>query len=392
MGRNLKSAGAEIVDLSRLVVAPGFVDMHVHLREPGREESETIRTGTLAAAAGGFTAVACMANTNPVNDNTEITEFISRKAAKEAPIAVYPIAAVTKNQMGEELTEMRELRDAGVVAVSDDGKPVFDSRLMRSALEYAKMYHLPVIDHCEDPYLFKGGVMNEGYYSAKLGLRGIPAACEEIMVSRNILLSKLADAHIHMAHLSTAGSMNLIRQAKSQGLKVTAEVTPHHFSLTEAAVSRQDTNTKMNPPLRSEEDMQAVLRAIADGTVDVIASDHAPHHADLKLVDYDVAAFGVIGLETSVPLGLDRLVSSGLISLNRFIELYSLNPARILGIPRGIHVGDEANLTVFYPSKKITVKAAQFRSKSRNTPFDGWSLRGCPMATIYKGEVVWSRL
>lgn len=389
IGANLKAAGTETLDLSRLVVAPGFIDMHVHLREPGKEEAETIQTGTRAAVAGGFTAVACMPNTNPVNDNAGITEFILQKARKEALISVYPIAAISKKQAGEELTEMGELKEAGAIAVSDDGKPVANSQLMRYALEYAKMFNLPVIDHCEDPNLFKGGAMHEGFYSTKLGLPGIPSAAEEIMVSRNILLSRLTDARVHLAHLSTAGSMDLVRRAKDENLKVTAEVTPHHFTLTDAAVASYDTNTKMNPPLRTAEDVEAVLEAIADGTIDAIASDHAPHHFDAKMVEYDIAAFGIIGLETSVSLGLDRLVNTNRISLNRFVEMYSLNPAKILGIRRGVKEGWPAYLTIFHPSKKITVQASKFYSKSRNTPFDGWSLRGTPMATISEGELVW---
>jgi dihydroorotase len=387
IGTNLKAAGAEILDLSRLVIAPGFIDMHVHLREPGREEAETILTGAQAAAAGGFTAVAAMPNTNPVNDNAGITRFILEKG-RQAPVAVLPIAAISKGQAGEQLTEMGDLKEAGAVAVSDDGKPVANSQLMRYALDYAKMFSLPVIDHCEDPNLFKGGAMHEGYYSIKLGLRGIPSAAEEIMVARNVLLSKLTGGRVHLAHLSTAGSMELLRRAKAEKTNVSAEVTPHHFTLTDEAVSSYDTNTKMNPPLRTAEDVQAVLRAIADGTVDVIASDHAPHHADTKNVEYDIAAFGIVGLETSVSLGLDRLVNANIIPLNRFIELYSLNPARILGLRRGIKEGAEANLTVFHPSRKITVNASKFKSKSRNTPFDGWTLRGCPMATIVRGNVV----
>jgi dihydroorotase len=391
IGSNLKAAGAEILDFSRLVVAPGFIDMHVHLREPGREEAETIRTGTLAAAAGGFTAVAAMPNTNPVNDNAGITKFILEITRRDSPIAVLPVAAISKNQAGEMLTEMGDLKEAGAVAVSDDGKPVANAQFMRYALEYANMFSLPVIDHCEDPNLFKGGAMHEGFVSVKLGLRGIPAAAEEVMVSRNILLSRLTGSHVHLAHLSTAGSMDLVRSGKSQKLRVTAEVTPHNFTLTDEAVSSYDTNTKMNPPLRTAEDRDAVLAAIADGTIDAIASDHAPHHADVKNVEYDIASFGIIGLETSVSLGLDRLVNTNLISLSRFVELYSLNPAKILGLRRGIKEGAEASLTIFHPSKKITVNAAKFKSKSRNTPFDGWTLRGCPMATIYRGKVVFNR-
>ena len=392
IGRHLLSPDADAIDLSDMVLSPGFIDMHVHLREPGQEDSETIRSGTMAAAAGGFTAVACMPNTRPVNDNPEVTEFILQKATTEAIIDVYPIGAVTKNQAGEELADLRGLKAAGAVAVSDDGKPVANSRIMRKALELCETFGLIVIDHCEDPNLFEHGVMHEGRYSKKLGVQGIPSACEEIMVARNILLSKLAGARLHMAHLSTEGSMEFIRRARAEECKVTAEVTPHHFALTDASVTLDNTNTKMNPPLRTKSDVEAVLAAISDGTVDVIASDHAPHHASLKHVAYDKAAFGVAGLETSVSIGLDRLVNSKLISFGRFVELYSLNPARILGIERGIFVGAEANLTVFHPSKKIKVNASEFQSKSRNTPFDGWTLRGCPMATIVRGRIVWSRL
>ncbi len=389
IGDSVKAGEAETLDLSGLIVAPGFVDMHVHLREPGKEEAETIRTGSLAAAAGGFTAVACMPNTNPVNDDAKITRWILEKAASEASIAVLPIGAITKSEAGEELTDMGALKEAGVVAVSDDGKPVATSQMMRQAMEMAKKYQLPVIDHCEDPSLSKGAVIHEGIVSSKLGLRGMPAAAEEIMVSRNIILSRLTGAHIHMAHMSTAGSIELIRRAKRAGVRVTCEVTPHHFTLTDETVMNYGTNAKMNPPLRTDEDVQAVLEAIADGTIDAVASDHAPHHINTKNAGLDTAAFGIIGLETSVSLGLDRLVNTNLISLSRFVELNSTNAARILGLERTIHEGAEANLTIFHPSKNISVIAADSYSKSRNTPFEGWNLRGTPMATIYKGNVVW---
>lgn len=388
---NLGGPDAEILECEGLVIAPGFVDMHVHLREPGKEDAETIRTGTLAAAAGGFTAVACMPNTNPVNDRVEVTEWILSKAAKDAVVAVYPIAAITMGQSGEQLVPIQELREAGAVAFSDDGKPVFDSLLMRRALEQCVPFHLPVIDHCEDPYLFRGGCLNEGTISTQLELHGIPAAAEEIMVSRNILLSKLTGGHVHMAHMSTRGSMDLIRRAKAEKLHVTAEVTPHHFALTEEAVTRYGTNAKMNPPLRTDDDIRAVLGAIADGTVDVIASDHAPHHRDTKAVNFDRAAFGIIGLETSVSLGLDRLVHAGVIDINRFVQLYSLNPARILGLSRGIAPGSSANLTILDLHHQVKVDASTFESKSRNTPFDGWVLKGGPVATICDGQIAWRR-
>lgn len=389
IGAGLSAGDAEAIDLSGMVVAPGFIDMHVHLREPGNEEAETISTGTQAAAAGGFTAVACMPNTKPANDNIDTTQFILRQSNHGALIGVYPIAAVTKGQTGEELTDIAALKAHGVIGLSDDGRPVADSQLMREALERAGALHLPVIDHCEDPGLFRGGVMHEGSIAAKLSLRGIPSACEEIMVARNIILARLTRSSVHLAHMSTAGSMRLIREAKKDGVPVTAEVTPHHFTLTDEAFVRYGTNAKMNPPLRTAEDVRAVLDSIRDGTVDVIASDHAPHHADKKNVPPAQAAFGIIGLETSVSLGLDRLVNAGLISLSRFVDLYSLNAAAILGIPRGIAEGAEAHLTVFHPTREIKVDASQFFSKSRNTPFDGWNLKGCPMATIYRGAIVW---
>jgi len=390
IGKNILPGNLRVVDASGLVCAPGFIDLHVHLREPGKEEAETIHTGTLAAAAGGFTAVACMPNTNPVNDSASVTTLILEKAQKEGVIAVLPIAAITKKQEGKELTDISALKAAGVVAISDDGKPVASSLLMRAAMEAARKYGLTVIDHCEDPSLASGAAMNEGATAEKLGLRGMPTAAEEVMVARNIILAQLTGAHIHMAHMSTAGSMELIRQGKAQRIAVTCEVTPHHFSLTDEAVLKHGTHAKMNPPLRSAQDVEAVLKAIADGTVDVIASDHAPHHADTKKVPFPEAAFGITGLETSVALGLDRLVNSRLISMNRFIELYSLNAAKIVGLQRTIQEGAEASLTIFHPTKEFIVKATDSRSKSRNTPFDGWKLRGSPMATIYNGKLVWN--
>ena len=388
-GVALDVPGASVVDLRGLVVAPGFVDLHVHLREPGKEEAETILTGTMAAAAGGFTAVACMPNTTPPNDSVATTEFILQKIREHARVPVYPIAAVTEKQQGAVLVPMEELRAAGAVAFSDDGKPVADSLLMRQALERAALLGTPVIDHCEDPSLFRGGAMHEGKVSSRLGIRGIPAAAEEIMVARNIILAELTGGPVHLAHMSTSGSMRLIRRAKQNGVRVTAEVTPHHFSLTDEAVARYGTNAKMNPPLRTAADVQDVHEAIADGTVDIIASDHAPHHIRTKNVEFHEAAFGIVGLETSVSLGLDRLVHSGVITLARFVELYSLNPARILGISRGIYDGAEANLTVIHPTRQITIRATDFQSRSRNTPFDGWNLYGCPVMTICNGEIVW---
>jgi dihydroorotase len=388
IGRGIDSRGSEVLDASGLVVAPGFVDIHVHLREPGKEDAETIETGARAAVRGGFTAIACMPNTTPVHDRLEITEFILQKA-ESSPVRIFPVGAVTIGQLGKELVDFTKLKRAGCMAVSDDGKPVFDSLLMRRALEQCHSLNMAVIDHCEDPYLFQGGAMNEGPVSRKLGIRGIPAEAEEIMVSRNILLAKLTGAPVHLAHLSTAGSMTLVRRAKSDGIAITAEVTPHHFTLTEDAVTQYGTNAKMNPPLRSSRDVEAVLEAIADGTIDAIASDHAPHHSSTKSLDFHKASFGIIGLETSVSLGLDRLLRTKVIDIHRLIELYSLNPARILGISRGIAMGSEANLTLIDPAKQLPVDASKFASKSRNTPFDGWSLRGSPVATIVAGQIVW---
>ncbi len=388
IGKQIESPDAETLDLSEMIVAPGFVDLHVHLREPGKEEAETIETGALSAAAGGFTTVACMPNTQPVNDNPSVTAFVLEKA-QQAIIQVLPIAAITMNEAGEELAGLEALRKAGAVAFSDDGKPVVNSLFMRKALEKSRDLGVPVIDHCEDPGLAKGGVMNEGRVSAKMKLPGMPSEAEEIMVARNISLARLTGGHIHMAHMSTAGSMKLIREAKKDGLSVTCEVTPHHFTLTEEAVSKEGTNAKMNPPLRTASDLEAVLEAIADGTVDIIASDHAPHHAETKSVSFEKASFGIVGLETSVSLGLDRLVNSNLISMKRFIELYSVNPAKIIGVPRGVQEKLQANLTVLDPNRKTKVQASKFKSKSRNTPFDGWTLQGAPVATIYKGKIVW---
>jgi dihydroorotase len=388
IGKQVEARDATILDLSEMIIAPGFVDLHVHFREPGKEEAETIETGALAAAAGGFTTVACMPNTQPVNDNPSVTSFILEKA-QQAVIQVLPIAAITIAEAGEELAQLEDLRRAGAVAFSDDGKPVANSQLMRRALEKGRDLHVPIIDHCEDPGLAKGAAMNEGRISAKLKLPGMPAEAEEIMVARNILLARLTGGHVHMAHMSTAGSMKLIREAKKEGLPVTCEVTPHHFTLTDEAVATEGTNAKMNPPLRTSSDVEAVLEAIRDGTVDIIASDHAPHHEDTKKVPFAEAAFGIVGLETSISLGLDRLVNSNVISIKRFIELYSINPAKIIGVPRGIQEKLQANLTVLDPNRKTKIHASKFLSKSRNTPFDGWSLQGMPMATIYKGKVVW---
>ena len=388
---SISDGEAEVLEAVGFMVAPGFVDVHVHLREPGREDKETIKSGCEAAAAGGFTSICCMPNTNPVNDTRSVTEFILARAKESGIVNVFPIGAVTRGQEGELLADIGEMREAGCVAVSDDGKPVWNALIMRRALEYAGMWNMPVIDHCEDTHLAEGGVMNEGYYSTVLGMRGIPAMAEDIMVQRDITIAGAVGQHLHIAHLSTAGAMAAVREGKRRGIKVTCEVTPHHFALTDKEVSSYDTSTKMNPPLRSEADRQAMLAGIKDGTVDCIASDHAPHTFDDKNVEYDYAPFGIVGLETAVSLALDRLVNSGLIPMSRLVALMSSNPARVLGLKGkgSLRVGSDADVTVLNPQKKITVDAERFKSKSRNTPFNGWKLKGAPAATIVGGRIVW---
>jgi len=385
--------GDSVYDLAGFAVAPGFVDMHVHLREPGREDKETIKTGGLAAAAGGFTAVACMPNTSPVNDDQSVTDFILTQAAHTSPVSVFPVGAVSKGLKGQELSEIGNLVERGCVAISDDGMPVQSGFLMRKALEYSRRFDIPVISHAEDLPLAQDGVMNEGRVSTMLGLRGHHAVAEEVMVFRDIRLSEMTGGRVHIAHISTRGAVDLVRQAKARGLAVTAEAAPHHFTLTEQAVVGYDTNTKMRPPLRTEDDRQAVIEGLADGTIDAVASDHAPHCSEEKDVEYDLALFGIVGLETSVALGLDTLVAEGGLSLKRFVELYSVGPARILRIERGsLAQGRRADVTVFSPAKPYRVDPAKFRSKSRNTPYGGMTLRGSALMTIVGGKVVHSTL
>jgi dihydroorotase len=382
-------AGAEVHDLSGLVVAPGFVDMHVHLREPGREDKETIESGGQAAAAGGFTSVACMANTQPVNDDQSVTDFILTQARRTSPVNVFPVGAVSKGLKGQELSEIGDLVRRGCVAVSDDGEPVASGFLMRKALEYARMFDVPVISHAEDPSLSNGGVMNEGFVSTVLGLRGLHAAAEEAMVFRDIRLAELTGGRLHVAHISTRGAVQLVREAKARGARVTCEATPHHFTLTEEACRSYDTSTKMKPPLRTADDREAVLEGLRDGTIDCVASDHAPHCREEKEVEFELAPFGIVGLETSVSLGLDRLVAAGAVSLARFVELYAAAPARILGVPKGtLAPGADADVTVFSTAKPVAVDPTRFRSLSRNTPFGGMELRGAPVMTIVGGKVV----
>ncbi len=392
VGPRLAARGATVIDAKGLVVCPGFIDIHTHLREPGREDKETIATGTRAAAGGGFTAVCAMPNTEPVNDQAGITRAILERARGEGVVRVYPIGAITRGSRGEELAEYGDLREAGCVAVSDDGRPVASARIMRRALEYARAFDLPVIDHCEEPTLCEGAAMNEGPVSTLLGLRGNPAAGEAMTVERDVLLAELTGGRLHVAHLSAAASLEAVRRAKGRGVRVTAEATPHHLLLTEQAVrdSEYDTATKMNPPLRSEADRRALLEGLRDGTIDCIATDHAPHTVDDKKVEYDQAAFGIVGLETAVALCLDRLVGTGLLELPRLVALLSTNPARVLGLPGGsLAPGSPADLTVLDLQRKRQVDPARFESKGRSTPFAGWILKGGPVMTIVGGKLIW---
>jgi dihydroorotase len=391
IGEAIEADGAEVFDASGRVVTPGLIDIHVHLREPGQEYKETVETGTLAAAAGGFTAVACMANTAPVNDSRSVTEHILTEARRAGYTRVYPIGAVSKGFGGEELAELGEMVHGGAVAFSDDGLPVRNAELMRRALMYARHYGVPVIQHAQDMDLTAGGVMHEGEWSTRLGLPGIPGSAEDVMVARDLILLEDTGGRYHVAHLSTARSLEMVRQAKLKGLGATCEVTPHHLLLTDQLVadSNFSTDAKMNPPLRARSDVEAMLEGISDGTVDCIASDHAPHHADEKDRQFSEAPFGIVGLETTLSLCLDRLVRPGLISLPRLIDLLSTGPARVLGLPGGpLAPGSVADVTVFHPERTVTVDRKAFFSKSSNTPFDGWTLRGRPEATFLAGQRV----
>jgi dihydroorotase len=377
------------IDAGGCWVTPGLIDMHVHLREPGYEYKETVLTGAQAAVAGGFTAVACMANTNPVNDTGAVTKYIVEKAAAAQQARVYPIGAVSVGLKGERLAEIGEMHEAGIVAVSDDGKPIMDSALMRRALEYSAMFGLPVIAHEEDLALAGEGCMNEGPMSFRLGLKGMPAAAEEAMVARDIALLERTGGALHIAHASTAGTVDLGRRAKARGLAVTVEVTPHHFTLTDEAVGEYDTNAKMNPPLRQQEDVAALIAALRDGSIDAIASDHAPHHRDEKDVEFECAAHGIVGLETALALSLTLVREHGL-DIDTLVRVMSVNPARILRVPGGsLAVGAPADVTVIDPNVTWDVDPESFRSKSRNTPFAAWTLTGQARATIVGGDVKW---
>src|SRR4051812_14771935 len=381
---------AQVIDCDGLFVSPGFIDVHCHLREPGREDVETIATGARAAAAGGFTSVCAMPNTDPVTDNQAAVGFIVRQAQRAQAARVYPIGAISVGQEGKVLAEFGEMVGAGAIAVSDDGKPVASAHLMRTALEYARTFRIPVIDHCEEPTLSAGGAMNEGIVSAQLGLKGIPAEAEEIMVIRDILLARLTGGHVHLAHMSTKGSVELIRWGKDRGIRVTAEVCPHHLSLTEESVRGYDTNAKMNPPLRTAADVEALREAVKDGTIDLIATDHAPHHYDEKEREFADAPNGIVGLETALAVSVTNLVETDHIDFRTLVDKMSCNPARIFGLPGGtLARGTQADVTVFDPSMKWLVEPAAFLTKGRNTPYAGLTLTGRAICTVVAGRVAY---
>ena len=394
IGSRLDAADARVFGAAGLLVFPGFIDLHVHLREPGREYAETVATGLRAAAAGGFTAVCAMPNTDPVNDSRAISEYLLSKARGSAGPRLYPIGAVTKGQRGEELAEFGEMRVAGAVAVSDDGKWLADGALLRRAFEHARLFGMPVVQHCEDPSLSGGAPMHEGAVSTRLGLPGQPAIAEAAAVARDLLVAEVAGGRLHVAHLSTARSLELVAEARARGLPVTCEVTPHHLTLTDEEIARSgfSTNFKMNPPLREPADLDALAAGLEDGTVDAIATDHAPHSEDEKSLDFGTAPFGVVGLETAVAVVHDRLVATGKLSLTRFAEVFSAGPAKAFGLPGGaLSPGSPANLTLFDPRARWRVDPSRFESLSRNTPFAGWELTGAVSATIVEGTIVWRR-
>lgn len=392
VGANLSQPGAELFDASGMVVAPGFIDMHVHLREPGFEHAETIESGSRAAAAGGFTSICCMPNTKPVNDSVTVTSYIVERARRYAVVNVFPIGAITKGSAGEELSAIGGMKAAGAVAISDDGRPVMNSLVMRRAMEFARSYELPVIDHCEDLNLSAGGDMHEGLPSVRWGLRGIPSASEDVMVARDLVLAELTGARYHVAHISTRNAVAMVESARRQGIAVTCEATPHHFSLSDQQMQPYDSNYKMKPPLRGACDCTAVVDAIVAGTVSAIATDHAPHAGSEKMQEFERCPFGIIGLETALPLALEMLVHPGKITLNRMVELFTTGPESVMRLGRGtLTPGAPGDLTIFSMDLPWTYDVNQSLSRSRNSPFHSHSFRGGPVATIVNGAFVWRR-
>jgi dihydroorotase len=388
MGEDIKAGDCQVIDAAGMLVFPGLIDMHVHLREPGQEHKETIESGSKSAAAGGFTTIACMPNTDPVIDSPAMVEYVKLKAEKAGYVKIKPIAAITKGLKGEELSPIGELVRYGAVGFSDDGKPVVNSGVMRRAMEYSSMWDVPVISHCEDLELSKEGLMNEGEMSTVLGMKGIPSVAEEVMVARDIALARYTGCRVHIAHVSTKGSVELVRRAKADGVRVTAEATPHHFSITDRDVDGYDSSTKVNPPLRTEEDVEAVRKGLADGTIDAIATDHAPHHRDDKEVEYALAAFGISGLETAVSLAVTNLLKPGILTPLQMAERMSAAPARILKIEGGyLKEGGPADITIIDPEAEVVVDVNQFVSKGKNSPFHGMRLRGRAVYTIVDGAV-----
>ena len=390
IGRNLKApAGTQVLEASGKLVLPGFVDLHVHLREPGFEYKETIQSGAAAAAAGGFTSICCMPNTNPINDTRAVTEFILERAKRAESVHVFPIGAITKGSDGKELAEYGDLRAAGCVAVSDDGKPVMNGMVMRRALEYARAFDLPVVDHCECKHLSEGGVAHEGVVATELGLQGIPSAAEDVMVARNIELAEQTGGRLHVAHVSTAGSVRMVRDAKSRGLRVTAEACPLHFILTEEAIREYNTNAKMNPPLRTRKDVEAIKSALKDGTIDAIATDHAPHATHEKQREFEYAPFGIVGLETALGLSL-LLVEEGVLTLTQMVRALTTGPAQAFGLAKGtLAAGADADITIVDADMQWIVEPDTFRSRGRNTPFGGWKLKGRVVNTVVSGRVIY---